>query len=148
MTKKASLLVVMSGVVAAGLAFGDSADAKTLSALLLGPASQTGETYTQCFSGAQIFTVAEKTADSPAGGSLFRCEVTAFSADTWFSDSGCHSASTLHRAVVRTASTVLATSGNSLGWNLAASVNATVNSRVNGVGSCANNVITGMSFGS
>jgi hypothetical protein len=148
MTKKAGLLVVMSGVVAAGLAFGDSASAKTLNALLLGPAGQTGEFYTTCFGSAQIFSVAQKTADSPAGASLYACEVTAFVADTWFSDNGCHNASTLHRVVIRTSSSVLATSGNSVAWTNAASVNATVNSKVNNAFPCANNVITGMSLGS
>jgi len=147
-TKKAGLWVAMTSLVAAGLALGDSASAKTLGALIVGPSGLNGEYYTQCVGSAHIFALAIKTADSPAGASLYRCESTAFYADTWAFDTGCHPASTKHRVQIRTSTTLLAQSPESIAWTNGATVNFTASSRVNGAGACANNVLTALSLGS
>jgi hypothetical protein len=146
MINKAGRWVAMAGLVAAGLALGDSASAKTLGALLTGDQSQSGEYYTQCFSNAHIFALAIKTVDAPTA--TFRCEASAYYADTWVSDSGCHPNASKHRVQIRTSNTVLAEQlTDSVSWTNATQITYTANSRVNGAGSCANHNLLATSLG-
>jgi hypothetical protein len=107
MTKKAPIRLVMSGLVAGGLALAAGASGKTLGALYQAVGGDNGFPYVRCGTNDLVFAESIGYTAPPSLGGVQVCNQVSTNHNQWFYNTGCSSSATWHRPRVRTNAGVL-----------------------------------------